>query len=113
MECKTERNSYLVLFLKYIVVVRKGELVKFIDLLTRNGETSVVVNYCTTYIIHCVVLLRKEILIKHEVVKSNNRLTTQRTSHPQITCTLEKLVYKDKQVSSDIKGYENKEYLPE
>ena len=34
-----------------------------------------------------------------------------RGSQPQITCTLEKLVYKDKQVSSDIKGYENKEYL--
>jgi hypothetical protein len=48
MECKTERNSYLVLFLKYIVVVRKGELVKFIDLLTKDGETSVVVDYCIT-----------------------------------------------------------------
>jgi hypothetical protein len=50
MECKTERNSYLVLFLKNIVVVRKGELVKFIDLLTKDGETSVVVNYCITNI---------------------------------------------------------------
>lgn len=30
-----------------------------------------------------VVPLRKEILIKHEAVKSNNRFTTQRTSHPQ------------------------------
>ena len=48
MECKIERNSCLVLFLKYIVVVRKGELVKFIDLLTNDGETSVVVNYYIT-----------------------------------------------------------------
>ena len=61
MERKIERNSCLVLFLKYIVVVRKGELVKFIDLLTNDGETSVVVNYYITYIIHCVVPLRKEL----------------------------------------------------
>jgi hypothetical protein len=31
-----------------------------------------------------VVPLRKEVLIKKEVVKSNNMLTTQRTSHPQL-----------------------------
>ena len=50
MERKIECNSCLIPFLKNIVVVRKGELVKFIDLLTRDGETSVVVDYCITYL---------------------------------------------------------------
>ena len=35
------------------VVVRKGELVKFIDLLTNDGETSIVVNYCITFLKYC------------------------------------------------------------
>ena len=45
------------------MVVRKGELVKFIDLLTKDGETSVVVDYCITYIKYCVVPLRKEVAV--------------------------------------------------
>jgi len=94
------------------VVVRNGKLVKCINLLTKDGETSVVVDYYITYIKHCVVPLRKELFeYKLKDTIYGRRLTTQRASHPQITCTLEKLVYKDKQVSSDIKGYENKEYL--
>ena len=37
------------------MVVRKGELVKFIDLLTNDGETSMVVNYCITFVYNIVV----------------------------------------------------------
>ena len=94
------------------MVVRKGELVKFIDLLTKDGETSVVVDYCITYIKYCVVPLRKEVAVVRVLtwIEPSMSHNTEDFS-PQITCTLEKLVYKDKQVSSDIKGYENKEYL--
>jgi hypothetical protein len=38
--------------------------------------------------------LRKEVLIKKEVVKSNNMLTTQRTSHPQRSSEAGELFYK-------------------
>jgi hypothetical protein len=75
------------------VVVRKGELVKFIDLLTKDGETSVVVDYCITYIKYCVVPLRKELLeLRIKDIIYSGQPTTQRTSHSQKTCTLEKLV---------------------